>query len=138
MVILSHTGGGPWGSTPEAARPAIFSALAEVYPRITIIMAHCGVFGGSDQFEEAVKAAEEHSNIYLETTGTLGQVSVAQWQGAIKRVGADRVIYGNDYPWVSEKSVKEELKFIGSLGFSEPDRQKILGDNIKGIIFRTR
>jgi len=130
MVVVYHTGGGGWGWTGECASPSACAALAGKYGGISLLMAHCGVFGGEDRFEEGVCAAEAHPNLYFDTTAALLPVGAARWNKALDRLGPGRVIYGNDYPWVTRDSVAEEVRFIDSLGLSPDEMEMVLGGNL--------
>lgn len=79
------------------------------------------------------QAAEECHNICLETTGTLGKVGRRHWQEAIERVGSERVIYGNDYPWASSVQVSRDMEFIESLSLTREEKGTILGGNLERL-----
>lgn len=69
-------------------------ALAEKYPRVRWVVAHCASdFATADM---AIACAERHSNVYLEITltPTFGGIIDYLVDGA----GSDRVVYGSDLP----------------------------------------
>jgi len=133
MPIVYHTGSGNWDWNTDATRPSACAGLADRFPGLPILMAHCGVFGGSDDFEQAVSACEAHSNLYLETTAALLSVHRDRWLDALYRVGPSRIVYGNDYPWATIASVEEELAFLDSLGLTADERADILGSNLRDL-----
>ena len=50
---------------------------------------------------------------------------------AVEYYGADRVMYGSDYPcW----SPADALKFLDGAGLSDTDKEKILGGNARRIL----
>jgi predicted TIM-barrel fold metal-dependent hydrolase len=134
MPIIYHTGGGDWNWDSSSADPEVCGQLAARYPELPILMAHCGVFGGINLFDNALKACREHSNIYLDITAALLPLGKDKWKKAIEDVGIDRIIYGNDYPWISAARIDEELELINTLSLSTLDREKILGDNLIRLI----
>jgi len=133
MPIVYHTGGGDWGWTADAARISVCAELAARHPRLPILMAHCGVFGQSDEFDAAVAACAVHPNLFLDTTFALLAVGRERWQKALGALGAARVVYGTDYPWISPAKVAEELAFIDSLGVPPAGRDLILGGNLLSL-----
>ena len=45
-------------------------------------------------------------------------------------VGADKLIYGLDFPWNSAETNKRDIEIIRSLDISEIAKEKILGGNL--------
>jgi len=133
MPIVCHTGGGKWGWTDQHSRPQVCAELARRYPDLPILMAHCGVFAGVDEFNAAVAACPAHPNLYLDATAALLPVGLDRWKRALDLLGAERVIYGNDYPWISREGFEQELLFIDSLGLSTEGKDLILGGNLTGL-----
>ncbi len=76
----------------------VCAELAKRHPHLSILMAHCGTYGGMEVFKEAVAACEAHSNLYLDATDALLNVGKERWKEALDRLGPERIIYGNDYP----------------------------------------
>lgn len=80
--LLIHT----WG----AAAIAALSGLAERFPALRIIVAHAG----GDAWREAIAAAEQRPNLWLDFAGS------TPYAGAIARavatLGASRLVFGSD------------------------------------------
>ena len=55
---------------------------------------------------------------------------------AMGNAGADRIIYGLDYPWNTNnpEALANDLAWVGSWGISDEDQQKILGGNLSRLI----
>lgn len=102
--------------------PLLIARLADFFPRVTIIMGH---MGGCSL--DAFLVAEKHSNIFLETSGVRDPRLI---QYAVNRLGAERVLFGSDYPYLSLK--KEKAK-IGCLKLPEEDKRLIMGRNATRI-----
>ena len=130
MPIVCHTGGGKWDWTDQHSRIPVFAELTGRHPNLPILMAHCGVFADVDEFDLAVAACADHPDLYLDATAALVQVGRDRWKRAIDQVGTERIIYGNDYPWISRQTFAEELSFIDSLGLSAAEKADILGENL--------
>ncbi|MBS7619872.1 amidohydrolase [Candidatus Bathyarchaeota archaeon] len=102
--------------------PLLIARLADFFPRVTIIMGH---MGGCSL--EAFLVAEKHPNIFLETSGVRDPRLI---QYAVNRLGAERVLFGSDYPYLSLK--KEKAK-IECLKLPEEDKRLIMGRNATRI-----
>lgn len=75
----------------EESDPVDISILAKRFPRVRIVMAHlcgCGYRG--------VEYIADCPNVYVDTSG--GQPENGFLQYAVKRIGADRLLYGSDAP----------------------------------------
>ena len=83
---------------------------------------------------EAMLLAEEKSNIYLETSFSLPYYEGSTVEEDIvfvyKKLGASRLIYGSDYPYVSlEDSEGIALRYFRKSGFSDDEIQAIMYNN---------
>jgi predicted TIM-barrel fold metal-dependent hydrolase len=136
LPVTYHTGAGGWGWETAATRPAACVELARRYPGLSILMAHCGVFGDVDEFAEAVSACEERPNLLLDSTYALLEVSLSRWRDAVTRLGPGRIVYGNDYPWVTRESVQRELERVDILAPRAVDRTLILGGTMRALLER--
>jgi predicted TIM-barrel fold metal-dependent hydrolase len=96
-------------------------------------MAHCGTFGGTDGFDAAVAACEEHPGVYLETTAALLTVGPDRWGKALSRLGPERVTYGSDYPFTSLSRIEEELALLEELDLDAAGKARVLGGNLRGL-----
>lgn len=136
MPTVYHSGGGGWGWPTVHSSVGVCAELAARYPGLPLLMAHCGVFGDVDDFEQAVSACEAHPNLFLDITSATVRVGEGRWLAALERISPERLIYGNDYPWVTVASVKRELEFFESLGLPAKDRAGIFGDNLRALCLR--
>ncbi|MBO8169874.1 MAG: amidohydrolase family protein [Thermoanaerobacteraceae bacterium] len=106
------------------ASTARFVALARQFPKTDFILGHMG-FGPADQ--DGLKAAAELDNFYLETsTGSFLHI-----KEAVTKAGPGKVIFGSEFPL---SHPKVEIQKILLLNLKENDLDKILCDNIKGLL----
>jgi predicted TIM-barrel fold metal-dependent hydrolase len=97
QVASIHSG----GSANENVHPNRIANVAARFPEVPIIMDHMGY---PDATEEAIRAAEERPNIYLGTTilrffrADPSQAYPQAVADAVKRVGAERVVWGSNMP----------------------------------------
>lgn len=102
--------------------PLVVARLADFFPRVVIIMGHMG--GCS---KETFLATEKHSNIFLETSGVADPRLI---QYAVDRLGAERVLFGSDYPYLNLK--KEKAK-VECLKLTEEEKRLIMGRNAEKL-----
>jgi len=142
LVILTHTGCDPglweYPDFCEDAKPVHLAKVAEEYPRLNIIGAHLGSYSAEKPgiwFEEMMQVAEQYDNIYTDTSA----VDPILVKRAVERVGADKILYGSDYPVVltycdRRRGMREHLNNLLKLDLSIEDKEKILGKNAKRIL----
>lgn len=114
VPTLFHCGDDPM-TTPEA-----IAVAAQACPEATIILGH---MGGYAHTEEAIRVAERLPNVLLETSANPYPDRIAD---AVRRVGAERVLFGSDGPVCSPELEVEKIRM---LGLSEHDERRVLGAN---------
>ena len=98
--------------------------VAKIFRSIKILLAHSGIVDEQSYYD----AAKLYENIYLETCNSLA------WYGLIERlvknVGADRVLFGTDMPFMSPDQQIGRILFAR---ISDEDKRKILGLNSRTL-----
>ena len=117
VPLYAHTG------TPITAEPFQLAELARTFPEVTMVMGHMGY---TDFWYDAVPAALQADNIYLETS----LIDIMNISKAIERVGAQRILFGSDYP---ESDLSLELEKMAMIEMSDEARAKILGENAREL-----
>ncbi|MFB0561113.1 MAG: amidohydrolase family protein [Candidatus Lokiarchaeia archaeon] len=144
LVILSHTGCDPglWeypdSGLCEDAKPIHLAKVAEEYSRLNIVGAHLGSYSAENPgiwFDEMMEVAEKYDNVYTDASA----VDIVLVKRAVERIGADKILYGSDYPVVltycdRKRGMKEHLNNIIKLDISTDEKEKILGKNAKEIL----
>lgn len=118
LLVICHGGSDLYNS------PAEFDLFATRYPRVPILMAHSGMFWLHD---EAIEVAQRHENIYLETS----RVPSFEIARSVAALGAERVIFGTDSPFVDYEA--EPLKLRAAI----PDElafRKVAGENLQALL----
>jgi uncharacterized protein len=116
--------------------PLAVAVMAQRYPAVTVIIPHFG----AGFLREALMAAEQCPNIYLDTSSSNGWMKYypgltldAVFNRALSIVGPDRLLFGTDssfFPRGWQKPVYDaQLAAMESAGVSAADRAKILGGN---------
>jgi predicted TIM-barrel fold metal-dependent hydrolase len=101
------------------AHPYQLGRLAEAFSDLTLIMVHMS----GKVTPDSVRVAEQYPNIYMDTSGTPSDATIAL---AVRRCGADRIMFGSDWPFFA---FRPALAKIEVLEVSETDRAKIYGGN---------
>ncbi len=123
LVMLMHTGDYRYdNSNPDRVKKVL-----ENFPKLTFIGAH---LGGWSVWDEASEKLSKFENFYVDCSSSFGFSEKNLIKNALLTYGADKVLFGTDYPmWNTE----EELKQLFSLGLSSEDNKKILGENAKKL-----
>lgn len=103
--------------------------VCELFPRLTFVFAHPGE---SDSVEAHIERMKKYENAYLDISGT-GIFRNGVLRYIIDRVGADRVLFGSDYP-VCNPGV-----YTGGVLFEnlpEADLEKVAYKNAEGLLGR--
>lgn len=123
LPILMHTGDNRYDySNPNRLLPVL-----NIYTGLTVIGAH---FGGWSIWEEASKAYSGIPNFYVDCSSSFHYLKKETAKEIIRRYGADRVLFGTDYPMWSPES---EIEYFLSLGLDENEIKCILNLNVSKI-----
>lgn len=124
-IIMQHTWFQTGGkSSPGASTPAELAELATRHPDMQFICAHAG-----GEWEQGIRAVQRHSNILVETSGfdpTAGFIEMA-----VRELGAERIVFGSHLP---SRSLGTEFGKIFGADIGEPDRKRILGENLRRLL----
>jgi hypothetical protein len=121
-VVLVHT----WDSDPNCG-PLMFAPISRSHPQARIILGHSGVTWRG--YEQALETAQAAPNTYLDITGSQSHRGILE--RVVARVGADRVLFGSDMPYL-EAAVS--LGRILSAKISDDGKERILRCNFRKLI----
>lgn len=117
--ILMHTG----DSRYDNSNPNRLCPVLESFSGLRIIGAH---LGGYSVWDEAREKLTKYENLWVDCSSSFPFISKEKAREIILSYGADRVLFGTDYPMWSPKA---ELDTFFSLGLSEEENRKILSEN---------
>lgn len=96
------------------------------FPELICIGAH---FGGYSEWDK-VRGYDRGGNLYFDTSSALGMLPDEDALALIDYFGADRFMFGTDFPmW----NPSEEVQKFLSLGLSDEDNKKIFNDNFEHL-----
>ncbi|MBQ9785294.1 MAG: amidohydrolase [Clostridia bacterium] len=125
LPILMHTGDHRYDfSNPNRLLPVL-----KAFPNLTVIGAH---FGGWSVWDEAARTLCDMPNLCVDCSSTFPFVNgdLALAEHLISIYGAERVMFGSDYPMWSPEA---ELETFMKLNLTDEQRRMILSDNAKRI-----
>lgn len=118
---LFHCGDEPLTTPLEIAE------AARKVPEATIILGH---MGGYFHVDDAIEVAERYDNIVLETSAVPYPHKIAE---AVRRIGAERVIFGSDGPGCNPTLEVEKVR----MARLSPDHERlVLAENILRLLER--
>ncbi len=123
LPVLFHTGDTRYDySNPNRIKP-----ILEIYENLTVIGAH---LGGYTMWEQAVGELAGYKNFYVDCSSSMFALTPEKTTELIRRYGADRVLFGTDYPmW----NISEELERFARLGLNNEERELILYKNAQKL-----
>lgn len=123
LPVLLHTGDKRYDfSNPNRLRP-----ILEIYKNLTVIGAH---FGGYSIWNEAARELHGIENFYVDCSSSFFNFSDEEIVNLIRTYGADRVLFGTDFPMWSPKAELE--RFMG-LPLTDQEREMILSKNARKV-----
>lgn len=111
----------------DYSHPRRIARICKLFPELTVIGAH---FGGWSVWDEAVEHLRD-SHCFVDTSSSSGFMDIERFGELIRIYGADRVMFGTDFPmW----DCKQELERIDSLKLTNEEREKILWSNAAKLL----
>ena len=120
--ILTHT-----FADSAYSDPLQFGPIAAAWPELVMLLGHSGVTG--EGHRRAMAVARQHPNLYLELCGSL---TTGLWiQRMVATVGAERVMYGSDFPFIELRYALGRVVFAG---LSPETLALVLGGNARRVL----
>ena len=131
LILLTHTSepvgheySGKGSITPGMLYPFITS-----FPDLTIVCAHWG--GGLPFYALMPEVKQAMTNVFFDTAASPLLYSPQVYNQVIQLVGADKILFGSDYPLLTPGRL---LKEINSLDLPEETRSLILSGNAQRLL----
>ncbi len=123
LPILMHIGDKRY----DMSNPNRLAPLLEIYADLTVVGAH---FGGYSVWNQAEKYLPGHKNLFVDCSSCFFAMRDEEIRHYIRLFGADRVLFGTDYPmW----KVKPEVDRLLSLGLSDDEYEAIFHENAERV-----
>ncbi|MGY2067272.1 amidohydrolase family protein [Blastococcus sp. SYSU DS0619] len=129
IAVIAHVGAGGDRESNERATPGMIRDIVRQFPELKMIACH---FGGYHKLEEA-EADLLGENVYLETSWppSLATLAPEKVREIIGKHGADRIVFGSDWPMADPA---KEIEAVKALGLSDDATEGILGANFARLM----
>jgi len=126
LPLLLHAGDARYGfSSPRRVANA-----ARAFPGLTVVAAH---LGGWSEWEESARLLPGRGNVLVDTSSALYSLAPGRAREIIRAFGAERVLFGTDFPmW----DAADELRMLRGLGLARGELERILHKNAEELFFR--
>lgn len=104
--------------------PLEMAEMARTFPEVPLLMAHMGTFW---LFQQAIELARQLPNLYLETS----RAPVFEITEAVKALGAGKVIFGTDSPFVDYAWEVQKMERVAE---TPEDYDLVMGGNIARLL----
>lgn len=109
--------------------------LVQRISKVPVVLLH----SGGSRAMEALHIAESASNIFLDMSFSVHYYLSSTIENDIafcyKKIGANRIVYGSDYPYINNNESLESCRqFFERNKFTEDEIKRILADNYKSIM----
>ncbi|HWE65648.1 MAG TPA: amidohydrolase family protein [Acidimicrobiales bacterium] len=127
LTVLSHAG--QTKGQPQYADPWAFASVMEAHPRLHLLLAHLGgaAWPQVRAFAAAFPTVSFDLCEIIAWTGSPGAPTADELGRLIRDIGADRVLFGTDFPWYEVDRTIDQLMTLPHL--SDEERRGILGEN---------
>ena len=129
IAVITHVGEGGDARANGLSSPAMIRAIAQQFPDLRLIACHFGGYKILDDAEEMLAGAD----VVLETSWppTLATLRPERVAALIRRHGAERIVFGSDWPMTSPAA---EIAAIEALGLSDDDTTSVLGGTLARVL----
>ena len=128
-AVITHVGAGGDELTNSLSSPRMIRDIARQFPDLRLMACHFGGYKILDDAEEMLSGAD----VVLETSWppSLGTLRPERVRALIRKHGAERIVFGSDWPMTSPA---EEIRAIDALGLSDDETKQVLGGTLAGIL----
>ncbi len=105
------------------SEPEKLARILDRFPSLIVFAAH---FGGYKAWDEALAHLAGRKNVYYDASSALWAMSPERAEHLIRSLGADRVMFGTDYPVMRSA---DYLALFMKLPLTEDERRAILWQN---------
>jgi len=131
LILLLHTSEPVGHSYPGKGNvtPDLLYPFITRYPDLTIVCAHWG--GGLPFYALMPEVKKAMSNVYFDTAASPFLYTPQVYQQVIQLVGADKILFGSDYPLLAPSRLLNEIK---SLSLPAETEDLILSGNARRLL----
>jgi predicted TIM-barrel fold metal-dependent hydrolase len=127
LPITAHSGMNI-DNKSDLGEPNRWIKVLEDFPDLKLILAHLG----NGFWDQTIEIADKYPNVMFDTAIAISHIDSPttlddeESTDLIRTIGAHRILFGSDYPWVNPG---KDIMKIKNLEISMDDKKKILGEN---------
>ncbi len=131
LILLTHASEPVGHEYPGKGdiTPEMLYSLITSFPDLTIVCAHWG--GGLPFYALMPEVKQAMSNVFFDTAASPFLYSPQVYHQVAQLVGADRILFGSDFPLLAQSRSLNEIK---SLNLPEETRSLILSGNARRLL----
>ena len=131
LILLTHASEPVGHEYPGkgAITPDLLYSFITTYPDLTIVCAHWG--GGLPFYALMPEVKQAMGNVFFDTAASPFLYSPQIYNQVIQLVGAEKILFGSDYPLLAQSRLLEEIR---SLDLSEATKDLILSGNARRLL----
>lgn len=135
IPVVFHVGTTPFGSLCRLsqANPLLIDEVAVRFPTLRIMLTHLGTLWHN----EAFMVVEKNPNVFIDTAAYVNEIREILTPDMITRIGADKIIFGTDYPMPYAGQLhcmKDFVDCISDLSLPEDVLQGIFHKNLNRLL----
>ena len=129
LIAVFHGGWDPYSQDIIRATPQSFAAVAETFPKLTIVAAHLGGMNLWDDIEKYT--AGRYENLWFDVGVISRYIEDDQLLRIIRKQGAHKVLFGSDCPWDEPAN---EIAMIQRLPITDEEKELIFHGNAERLL----
>lgn len=123
LPVCVHTGDYRY----DFSNPSRVATVLKAFPGLKFIGAH---FGGWSVWEEAIRVLPDYPNLVVDSSSSFHWLKPERAKEIIHAYGAERVMFGTDYPlWHQEP----DIEYLMALDLTDEEYQQIFWKNVSEL-----
>jgi hypothetical protein len=128
LILLFHSGQEIKALEQIHAKPEAFARVHRAFPGLTMVIAHMGGYQVWDEVRRHLVGQE----VYFDTSYcSEEELSTDEFRELIRAHGAERVVFGTDYPWGHPAG---DLARLCAMGLSEAEVEAVAWRNAARVL----
>jgi predicted TIM-barrel fold metal-dependent hydrolase len=109
----------------QYAEPKGWLPILKRFPGLKLSLAHFA--GATHYYEDALEVMDQFPGVMTDTAMVMYKWNTEEATKFVKRVGADRVIFGTDYPG---EDLAKDIELVAAMGLTDEEKEKIFSRNV--------
>ena len=127
LICVIHAGQDPYSPEDIHCTPKMISEMVEEVAPEKLVLAHMGGHLMPEDVEKYIIG----KNVYFDMSYDLDKIPTYQMMKLIRSHGADKVLFGTDSPWASQKDF---VNVFNKLPLTDWEKKLIAEDNAKNLL----